>query len=294
MPLLHKCPSVNLPKGMDMKRSIVWLASYPKSGNTWTRVFLANYLSNAQEPLSINRMQMFAMGDSVPKLYQIAAGREIDTTDAQLTVRLRPRVLQGLVANNADVNFVKTHNFRSSVYGVELFPTQVTRQAIYIVRNPLDVVMSFSRHFGMTIEDTVDAFAKSDFASGADSNTTWQFLGSWSDHVKSWTKGASFPVLVIRYEDLLEDPVTHFGSIVDALGIPVEDDRLRRAIHFSRFDELKKQEEKQGFKEGPGTGNLFFNTGKTGQWKEHLDPTLISKIRRDHKRIMKQFRYYNA
>lgn len=277
-----------------MKRSIVWLASYPKSGNTWMRVFLANYLANADTPLSINQMQHFGLGDSIPRMYRMVAGRDVDTSDRNITLGLRNRVLQGIVANNADVNFVKTHNIRGEAFGIDLIPQAYTRQAIYIMRNPLDMLVSYARHYGMTHAEAAEALGRSDHGTSADPGTVCQFLGSWSDHVKSWTRGAKFPVLPMRYEDLLEDPMTHFGRVIEAIGIPKDEDRLQRAIKFSSFDELRGQEDKEGFAEQSSHSERFFHSGQTGQWKETLDAGIISKIRRDHKRLMKEYGYYSV
>ena len=93
---------------MSAPKSIIWLASYPKSGNTWTRIFLANYLMNSDKPVPINQVHRFGMGDSIPRMYQMVAGRQIDVRDYQETLKLRDKVLAGIVANKADVNFVKT------------------------------------------------------------------------------------------------------------------------------------------------------------------------------------------
>ena len=103
---------------MSAPKSIIWLASYPKSGNTWTRIFLANYLMNSDKPVPINQVHRFGMGDSIPRMYQMVAGRQIDVRDYQETLKLRDKVLAGIVANKADVNFVKTHNVRAEAFGV--------------------------------------------------------------------------------------------------------------------------------------------------------------------------------
>ncbi len=277
-----------------MKRSIVWLASYPKSGNTWMRIFLANYLSDAKSPLKINQIQRFGFGDSKPDRYVAAAGRPVDLSRPEPTLQLRDRVLQGIVANNADVNFVKTHNCRNVAFGVELIPPRLTRQAIYILRNPLDMLLSYARHYGLSHAETAEAIGRGDNANAPDATTTWQFLGSWSDHVRDWTQGGAFPVLALRYEDLLDDPVTHFGKVLDFMGVPVVPDRLERAIRFASFDELKKQEEADGFTEKSPNAERFFAKGQAGQWKDELDPALVTKVRREHKRMMKKYGYYSV
>lgn len=277
-----------------MKKSIVWLASYPKSGNTWTRMFLANYFLNSQKPLSINQVHRFGTGDAIPKMYQMVAGRPIDTNDMQLTLSLREKVLRGIVANDADINFVKTHNTRVPVFGQDMVPARYSRAAIYIVRNPLDMLLSYAKHYGQTHAEAVECLNSSENGSAPDATSVWQFLGTWSDHVKSWTDSKIFPVLTLRYEDLLDDPQKGFGEAIEFIGAPVDKERLDRAVRFSSFKELRKQEDESGFAEKSPNAEKFFSKGTAGHWRDELDPTLVKKVRQAHKQTMKKFGYYSA
>jgi hypothetical protein len=274
-----------------MKRSIIWLASYPKSGNTWTRLFLANYLMNAQEPVPINQAHRFAMGDAVVKMYNRVAGREIDPTDLSLSLRLRDGVLRGIVSNNADVNFVKTHNARVAPEKIELIPDRYTRSAIYIIRNPLDMVLSYARHYGITQEDAANKICHPDNGNLPTETSVAQYLSSWDMHVKSWMAYAPWKRLILRYEDLLDDPETHFAKVLDLVGVPVDKERLQRAIRFCSFDELSRQEEEQGFIERPEQSEKFFGKGQKDQWKTDLDPALAEMIRAKMGETMKRYGY---
>ena len=274
-----------------MKKSIVWLASYPKSGNTWARIFLANYLANAAKPLPINEAHRFCMGDTVAAMYRKVAGRQIDMQDVDLALKLRPKVLRGIVANNADVNFVKTHNIRMPAREIPLIPPEVTRSAIYIIRNPMDMVLSYARHYGMTPAVAVNQVSTSDNANAADENSVAQFLGSWSEHVASWTSPSPYPVLVLRYEDMLTDPEGSFGKVLKHIGIPLEAARLKKAIEFSSFKELSKQEDTSGFVERPQQAEKFFAKGESGQWEHDLAPELAERMIKSHRKMMKKHGY---
>jgi len=274
-----------------MKKSIVWMASYPKSGNTWTRMFLANYIANGDKPIPINMAHRFAMGDSIAKTYYMVAGGRFDTNDLELTLSLRHKVLRGIVANNADINLVKTHNARTVARGVTLIPEDVTRSAVYLIRNPLDMVLSYARHYGMTPEEAVYTVSHVDNANPPTPETVAQFMGSWSDHVRSWTGKSAYPVLVLRYEDLLADPHTHFAKFVEHVGLPVEPERLDRAIKFASFKELSAQEKTQGFVEKSQESERFFAKGTSDQWKTDLTPRLVKQMKRAHRKVMTQFGY---
>jgi len=274
-----------------MKRSIIWLASYPKSGNTWTRLFLANYLMNAQEPVPINQAHRFAVGDAVVKMYNRVAGREIDPQDLALCLRLRDPVLRAIVANNADVNFVKTHNARVAPEKIDLIPDRYTRSAIYIIRNPLDMVLSYARHYGITQEDAANKICHPDNGNLPTETSVAQYLSSWELHVKSWMAYAPWKRLLVRYEDLLDDPETQFAKVLDLVGVPVDKERLQRAIRFSSFDELSRQEDEQGFIERPEQSAKFFGKGQKDQWKTDLDPALAEMIRTKMGQTMKRYGY---
>lgn len=276
---------------MSAPKSIVWLASYPKSGNTWTRIFLANYLMNADRPVPINQVHRFGMGDSIAKSYHMIAGRRIDVSDYRLTLSLRERVLAAIVANKADVNFVKTHNVHDAAFGVTLIPEKFTRSAIYIIRNPLDMLLSFSRHYGLSHADTVAAIARTDHSNAADATTVTQFLGTWSGHVQSWTARLPYPVLTVRYEDMLDQPHESFAAMLEHIGMPVDPDRLEKAIRFSSFDEVSSQEAEGGFVESSPKNERFFSRGKAGQWRTELAPRLVKQVRRDHRKIMQKYGY---
>ena len=274
------------------KASIVWLASYPKSGNTWARIFLANYLMNRDEPISINEVHRFGIGDSIAKTYHMVASPEVpDLDDYLTTLRLRDKVLRGIINNGADVNLVKTHNIRGQAYQTELIPPRYTRSAVYVMRNPLDMVLSYARHYGITPEEAVTAIGRSDTANASDTATVWQFLGSWSEHVNSWTSKAPYPSLVLRYEDMLAKPEASFGALVQHIGMPFDPARLKKAIRFSSFKEVSKQESEGGFKENPGKNKTFFTSGRAGAWKEALSAELIEQVQSDHRATMKRFGY---
>lgn len=274
-----------------MKKSIIWLASYPKSGNTWMRIFLANYLMNTKEPMPINQVHRFGMGDTIAKTYQMVAGGPFDSNDPQVILPLREKVLRGIVANNADINFVKTHNICRDAFGVQLIPEKFTRSSIYILRNPLDMVLSYARHHDLTPKDAVHAIGHSDNATSGDEQAVATFLGSWSEHVNSWTTRAAYPQLVVRYEDLLKGPEAHFTKVLEHIGVPVEEERLKRAIKHASFKEVKRQEKKHGFIEKSAAAESFFTSGKAGGWKSELSEELADQIRSDHRATMKRYGY---
>lgn len=276
---------------MSAGKSIVWLASYPKSGNTWLRIFLANYLLDRETPIPINQVHRIGMGDAVEKAYRMVAGGPFDVRDVRRSLALRPRVLKRIVANGAQINFLKTHNCRARAFGVELIPTHMTRSAIYIVRNPLDMVVSYARHYGLTAEFAAAAIGRADNTIAGGTGAVTQFLGSWSEHVRGWARCREFPVLVLRYEDMMDDAAATFASALQHIGVPVDEDRLERAVRFSSFEELRRQEDSGGFVERSPHSQRFFDSGKAGRWHEELPPEAADRIRSEHAKVMREFGY---
>jgi hypothetical protein len=272
-------------------KSIVWLASYPKSGNTWSRIFLANYLLATLEPIPINQVHRIGIGDSVADAYKIVAGGRFDPTDTMGHLRLREKVLRGIVNNGADLNFVKTHNARDRAFGVELILPRYSRAAVYILRNPLDLAVSYARHYGQTMAQAVRSISRPDNTTAADEKSVKQYLGNWSDHVAGWTGAGDFPVHVMRYEDMKADPGKAFAGLLGFLGIPVDPERLERAVGFSSFDEMKRQESVTPFVERSKNADRFFHTGETGQWKDALSPDDVAFLRQRHGKVMSKYGY---
>lgn len=261
----------------DLKR-ILWLASYPKSGNTWLRIFLANYFSGYDYPIDINNMTqqglhiqdtwLAAWGDPPPPAWMQPKYRY--KALSQIAPIWAKRCGQdGLV-------FVKTHYARSKWKDREMIPMDLTAGGIYIVRNPVDVAISCASHFNTPVGNA--ARQMNDHGRTLEHRGIGQWLGTWSAHVKSW--GDAY---VIRYEDMLADPVGTFGGVLDYLH--QDHCRLETAIGFSSLAELQKQERAEGFREDK-TGNGFFDVEK-----KKISKGTIDKIRRDHGEMMERHGY---
>ncbi len=272
-------------------KSIVWLASYPKSGNTWLRVFLANYIYNAEKPVPINLIHKASIGDSNSKTYRLVTKEILDPTNAKQCLRIRPAVLKAITNNKADINLVKTHCENGIAFGSVLIPPELTRSAVYIIRNPLDMIMSYASHFGNNMDDVIDGVARKDNALLGEGNTVYQYLGTWSNHVLGWSNARKFPVLTLRYEDMLKDPHEAFDRVIHHIGLPIDRDRLERAVQFSDFKLLQEQESKTSFVENSENQEKFFRSGKSGQWATDLTDDQIARIIRDHGTVMKKYGY---
>jgi hypothetical protein len=271
---------------------LIWLAAYPKSGNTWLRAFIHNYLTDRATPYDINRLTDLTTGESGAALYHRHDPRPARTYRTAELARLRPLVHRDLMEADAARVFVKTHNAAIMSHGVALITPEVTDRAIYLVRDPRDVVVSYAAHLGITLDAMIALLADDRAVSGGDDRKVLEFIGSWSRHVASWTANPHPKLLVLRYEDLLDDPVDGFGDVVRFLGATPDAARLERAIAASGFATLAAQEQARGFAERPASAAAaFFRSGTAGQWRTALSPAQRRRIERDHAVQMRRFRY---
>jgi Sulfotransferase domain len=271
---------------------IIWIASYPKSGNTWLRAFLHNLLRDPPEGYDLNRIDDFTIGDSSVGWYVGLVGRPPLDWTMQEVGRVRRKAHEAMTRAFPDNVFVKTHNaLLADEHSGPLITLELTAGAIYVVRNPLDVVISYSHHLGKSIEDTIKILNSSRSGNPNTTKNVYQLLGSWSEHVTSWT-GRPHPGLhVMRYEDMLDEPERAFGAVASFLGLKPPRERLLRAIERCRFGELRKREEQQGFKERGDAAERFFREGRAGQWREALTAEQVERIVSAHRPTMQRFGY---
>lgn len=280
---------------MKETAGIVWLASYPRSGNTWFRIVLEHVLAGDAGSADPRRPRIAnaAGRDLIDRVLGIESG-ELTADEVD---ELRPRVY-GRIARERDVwpLYLKTHDAWTVLEGGEaLLAREATRAAIYLVRNPLDVAVSLTFHWGGDLDRAVERLCATDDALCAHPDRPHfqarQRVLGWSAHAESWTGPQGPPVHVVRYEDLLRDPEGEFASAFAFCGVDVERERLAEAIESSRFDRLRALEERSGFPERGRRAERFFRNGREGSWREHLSDHHIARIMSAHGPVMERFGY---
>ncbi len=273
---------------------IVWLASYPKSGNTWLRAFVHNFLRDPERPHDINKLTDLTAGESMTHLYR-AQDPALDQHFTDERVReLRPLVHRAISRSSPDNVLIKTHNALVEENGHPLISLDLTAGAIYVVRNPLDVVISFSHHNRTTIDNMIEFMGSKTAATVSNEKNVYEIYDSWSGHVASWTATPSPTLHVMRYEDMLANPQKSFAAVVKFLGIEAPRQRIEKAIRLSSFTVLKEQERRQGFRERPSAMEAFFREGKAGQWKKVLTKEQVAAVVSAHREQMARFGYVPA
>jgi hypothetical protein len=270
---------------------IIWLASYPKSGNTWMRAFIATYLENPDRPLRINDLPRYALGDSQVEHFERLSGKAVSEMSRKEVNGLRGRVQEWFVETRPDDVFVKTHNIIAKAGTWPLISPSVTAGAIYIVRNPLDVVISLAHHFQIPLDRAIEILCDRASILPASETTIEQYVASWSRNARSWLNAQGLVLHVTRYEDMRRKPFKAFGAVVKFLDLPLQQPRLRKAVRFTSFEELSKQEGAERFVEGHKDGRAFFREGRVGAWRESLSAAQVARIIEAHRPLMRRFGY---
>jgi hypothetical protein len=271
---------------------IIWLASYPKSGNTWLRAFLHNLLSDGQEPYDINQLARFTAGDSSMHWYTHLDPRPAESFSKEDIAALRPRAHEVIAQAFPQAALVKTHNAMVADRGTAMITMQHTAGAIYVIRNPLDVVVSYANHNGLTFDRMIEALNTPGHQTNNNADNCYEVRGSWSEHVSSWTGNRDPRVRAVRYEDMLQRPGETFGALCKFLNVPVERERLDSAIERCSFGVLQEQERLRGFNERSSRTERFFRVGKAGQWRKVLTSLQVDKVVAAHRDQMARFGYW--
>ena len=276
--------------------NIIWLASYPKSGNTWLRLFLTNLLDENDEPAEINKITSTSGIASSRGIFDELSGIEASDLSHDDTDILRPEVYK-IMSNEAKKTlFVKVHDaYRILKTGKALFPINATKGVIYIVRNPLDLAVSYANHNNSTIEQSIKKMgdSKTGLCKGNAKliNQLRQIMFSWSEHVLSWINAENQNVHIMRYEDMKNKPLETFSDSVKFASLDFSSQEIEKALKLCSFEVLQKQEQEIGFREKATNSKSFFRKGKVGSWREKLNSENVKQLINDHKDVMIKFGY---
>lgn len=286
---------IGLQQGAAEPRSgFVWLASYPKSGNTWARAFLHNLfkaISGEDDIQDINGLNRFTLSVSGRDLYAELLGFKPTDQHREQTAAIRHQVQRYVAGQFEGLIFAKTHQALTVDRGSTTIDFGVTAGAIYIVRNPLDVVISLAHHLGQSVDRAIAIMGTRNIELDVTDTQVHEVIGSWSQHVLSWTRKPHQAIYVMRYEDMLAAPEATFDALARHLLMAPTAAQLTDAIDRSSFDKLRAQEEADGFREKPQHLDRFFREGHAGQWKDVLTSQQVDQIVSDHGEQMARFGY---
>jgi aryl sulfotransferase len=281
---------------MKTPSGIVWLASFPKSGSSWFRIFLANLAAGENGPADINNLD--ECNGIANSRYEFEAATMLDSglLSHDEIDNLRPRVYATIAADVTRPRWIKVHDaYTLTPDGEPMFGSCAACAAVYLVRDPRDVAVSLAYHYNMGIDDAIYLLSSPD--SALDNCRTGmaiplrQKLRGWNGHVRSWLDQTDMPVHTLRYEDLLADPVACFSAALRFAGKPAAKAEIERVMRDAEFTKLQRQENERAFAERMSHTAPFFRSGGPGHWREQLTAEQIARIEGVHAPLMQRLGY---
>ena len=281
---------------------IIWIASYPKSGNTWVRSLISSYLYSEN---GIFDFKLLKKIDQFPSKGYFDFFLK-DLSNLKNVSKYWIPAQDRINLHNEGPTFLKTHSALCTLENNAFTNKINTGAAIYVVRDPRNVITSFAHHYSMTPEESYEYITNKNHwithgvENKVDETGIASILGSWSEHYKSWNNLSFAPLLVIKYEDLVSDPTKTFIKIIKFLSniikINVNEEKVINSVNSCSFDVLSNKEKKEGFFEAVPSKKTnekikFFNLGKNNNWKKLLDPKIEKKTRETFHNEMKLLNY---
>tara|TARA_B100000900_G_C20523562_1_gene693236 strand:- start:49 stop:894 length:846 start_codon:yes stop_codon:yes gene_type:complete len=277
---------------------IIWLASYPKSGNTLLRSILSSYFYSQEGDFNFENLYKISQFPILPQFMRL--GIDVDNEEEVFKNFIKAQNLINEESKKA--KFFKTHSSLCKIYGSSFTDSKNTLGAIYIVRDPRNVVTSFAHHYDLTIDQATDALIDKDRFMIRTAKSCSAFLGSWSFNYNSWKDlEKNNKYLLIKYEDLVNKKKSTLLKVfkyLQTLGVEFKFDivKLNKSIKATEFDKMKNLEKKEVFYEGvidPKTGKrkVFFNLGPKNDWRKILDDKNRIKIEKNFQKEMIELGY---
>lgn len=252
------------------------------------RAFLANYFMGGVKGMSINELRKFTTGDIRADFYDAAAGGRFTIDTIQDYLALRPKAMRLIARSREGTHFVKTHH-QSVMYAQQpLIPPEVTAAAIYIMRNPFDIVPSLARHNGVSLDEAIEGMLDEERLTRSPRGL-FEVIGRWDRHIESWQDSPGLALKTVRYEDLRDNPKVGFGKVFEFLRVRPDPKQFASALKLTKLEALKKQEQKSGFIERPKEMSSFFHSGKVGGWRKGMTEKQIATLHTAFEPTLRKF-----
>ncbi len=274
---------------------IIWLASYPKSGNTLVRSILTSLIFTDDGKVDFEKLHHISNFPAGPFFEKFTSNFGNIKEISKYWIKVQEELNK-----NKKLKFFKTHNSLCSISGNAFTNNKNTIGTIYIVRDPRDIIISASKYYNKSHNETKENMFNRhmDLINMHNNKPISTFLGSWSDHYNSWTKNTK-NILLLKYEDLINNKEAEIKKMLNFINkftkLSVDENKIQNCIETSSFKNMKTMENEGLFKENSKdlNGNLitFFNNGKNGNWRGQLEEKIVKEIEDNFQKEMKELGY---
>lgn len=277
------------------KKRIVWLASYPQSGNNWARAFLFSlynvFRDESVASVDLNRLDEFSVPDNSLLLYKRFLKLPPQLVDRKTIAALRPKVIEAAAQRARGAVLVKTHNARIEDHQTPFIDDGLTAGAIYVVRNPIDVAASFAAARGVGVDQVIADMANAKFGRNSDAVSVYSVCDSWSGNVKSWVDRRDPTTLTVRYEDMRDDPESAFGKIAEHMMMRPSAEQLKKAIVLATREKAVREQANVARSWAAAGESAWGSALAKGDLRSRLSPEQVKRIVGDHGKLMQRFGY---
>ena len=280
---------------------IIWIASYPKSGNTWLRSLMSSYFFTNDGVFDFKLLKNIPSYPSPPFFEKYPDKFDKPEATAKYWIHEQERINK----NKNKLIFLKTHNALCKINGCSFTDTKNSLGAVHIIRDPRNVISSISNHYQIDLDEALKFMKtpnKAIFVKKDQRYLGFNALFSWSLNNKSWSECQKFPILTIKYEDLEKETFETFKKVIEfikkvsKLKEDFNQKKAEMAIENCNFEKLQKLEKEKGFYEAISKKNSsekikFFNLGNKNNYKDLLNKNLIDEMNLFYKDELKKYDY---
>ena len=282
---------------------IFWIASYPKSGNTWLRALISSYYYSEDGKFDEKIISKIGQFPEKRHFTSFDYDQNVVTDTARFWLKAQEKI-------NLDkkLNFFKTHNAFGSVNNSLFTDAKNSIGALYVVRDPRNVITSLKNHYELNNDQALKWMQNENnyiydvHRFKQDGYSDFQFISSWITNYKSWKVQKKIPIKIIKYEELLGETFIVFKDVIEFINKTsgnnekINKDKLKNAVNSTLFDKLKSSEEKNGFSEAITSKKSnkkipFFYLGPKNDWRKILDEELKNKLNDIYKQNLIELSY---
>ncbi|WP_440675669.1 sulfotransferase domain-containing protein [Candidatus Pelagibacter sp. HIMB1593] len=283
---------------------IIWIASYPKSGNTWLRALLSTYFFSKDGTFHDSLLKNIDQFPTFKYFKNFNHNKKIPGDTCKYWIKA-----QEIINAQQNLKFFKTHNVFGKLNNFDFTNNQNSIGCIYVVRDPRNVITSLKNHYQLNDDQAFNWITNeknyiyniNDFENSGYGD--FQFISSWNTNYKSWTIQKKIPVKLIKYEELLNSTYAVFLEVINFINVitknnqKLDKNKIKKTLKSTSFDALKKSEKKYGFTEAvPDKTSknkkiTFFNLGPKNDWKKILDTSIANKISNTFAKNLKELNY---